>query len=73
MKEESQPHLPPMNHSLGGLSCAFRIWALIFNFANLGYSGFLGETPLVPAASLEVPAVVSIQRAEGEHRACLSF
>lgn len=70
-----------MNHSLGGLSCTFRIWAPIFNFASLGYSGFLRETPLVPAAlpgaSLKVLAVgylwvlVSLQQAEGEHRACL--
>lgn len=46
-----------MNHSLAGLSCTFHIWAPIFNFASLGYSGFLGETPLVLASSLKVLAV----------------
>lgn len=68
MKGQSQPHA--MNHSVGGLSYAFHIQALIFNFASLGYSGFLGKTPLVPAASLKVQA--SLERAEGEHGACLS-
>ena len=69
-----------MNHSLGGLCCAFCIWAHIFNFANLSYSGFLGETPLMPAASLKILSIhvlvlVSIQQVEERLRelACPLF